>query len=155
MPIKTEKNCNKCSKGYIPSCKSQKFCSRRCAMLTRGLQKTKKGTFLAACGWCNKSFTKRLSQQGKTGDFCCVKCGEAFKRGRSDKYISKPCPMCKKSFTRLYRNQTKFCSVSCSKSGKYHPLYGKKFKWASGKKAWTNGLFAKTDQRVANLGKTK
>jgi len=85
-------------------------------MIVRGAEKTKKQTFEAVCRWCQKNFRKRMSQKGKTGDFCSVKCGQAFKRGNENQFISKSCPTCKNNFQTVYRpgDQRKYCSRTCA-----------------------------------------
>lgn len=144
--------CQECGKSFKPVYKPQKYCSKSCSMFVRGREKTKTNTYQTKCSWCEKEFTRILSQKGKTGDFCSVKCGEAFKRGYQDKYIKKTCPKCNKEFKCLYRKQTIFCSYSCSKSGENHPYYGK-IGPTKGMKPWVYGLTKETDGRIANLGK--
>ena len=113
-----QRQCVRCSAGFKPSYEPQRYCSRACSMVVRGAEKTKKRTFETYCKWCQKVFSKRLSQKGKTGDFCTVKCGQAFKRGNEEQFITKSCPTCKTEFQTAYRpgDQRQYCSQTCALS---------------------------------------
>jgi hypothetical protein len=145
------RTCKNCSKSFTPSYPPQQYCSRSCSMLVRGTKKSSAGTFQTNCNWCSKETIKRLSQKGKTGNFCSVECGQAFKRGNQNQFVTKTCPTCQKSFETLYRKQNTYCSKSCSKSGSNHPLFGKSNP-TKGKKTWIFGLTKETDVRVAMIG---
>lgn len=147
--------CERCNVEYFPTYKVQQYCSRSCSMYIRGAEKTELRTYSTKCSWCDKEITKRLSQKGKTGDFCSPKCSEAFKRGNEEKIITKICKRCKKEFTCLYRRQFDHCSRRCSslfQPGKEHYGYGKVGP-TKGLKPWTYGKTAKTDERLTALGK--
>jgi hypothetical protein len=147
-----ERKCIECQQKYTPSYKPQRYCSRKCSTNAIARQNKHKNIYVATCGWCKKTFEKFKWQKGKHNDFCDQECSQAYFRGYQEKYITKQCPACKKAFKCLYRRQPVNCSRSCSKAGDNHPYYGKvgPFK---GKTPWTKGLTAKTDLRVAALGK--
>lgn len=147
--------CERCNVEYFPTYKVQQYCSRSCSMYIRGAEKTELRTYSTKCSWCDKEITKRLSQKGKTGDFCSPKCSEAFKRGNEEKIITKICKRCNKEFTCLYRRQFDHCSRKCSslfQPGGNHYGYGKVGP-TKGLRPWTYGKTAKTDERLAALGK--
>lgn len=153
MALKDEKrDCFFCLKKFTPKYKPQVCCSRHCSILLRNKNKISKNIIELNCDWCKVSFTKKLSTLGKIGNYCCLNCSQAAKRGHETKYITKTCPNCNNKFDCLFRKQTIFCSKSCSKSGKNHPLYGKKIKQKN-KNIWNEGLTKKTDSRLADLGK--
>ena len=152
---KQKRKCCKCEQEYFPTYEPQVYCSRSCSMDVRGEEKTKNGTYQTKCSWCEKSFSKRNSQKGKTGDFCSVECGEAFKRGNQEKIVTKQCRRCKNNFESLFRLHHEYCSRKCSslyQPGEEHFGFGKEGP-TKGIKPWTFGKTAKTDERIFLLGK--
>lgn len=147
--------CKSCNKEFFKYSSNliMKYCSRICASKIIGEQKTLKSTFQTECTWCKKIIKKCLSRKGKTGNFCSIICGEAFKRGIEQKYIIKACKRCNKEYETLYRKKTEYCSRKCSSNyqpGEKHSGYGKEGP-TKGIKPWTYGLKKETDIRILNL----
>lgn len=149
-------NCHLCNKEFIDYSANfeMKYCSRDCSAKVIGARKTKAQTIETFCGWCKKPIIRRLSAKGITGDFCSVPCGEAFKRGNDEMFITKNCLRCNKEYKMLFRRQSDYCSRKCSspyQPGEEHSGFGKEGPTA-GMKPWLFGLTKETDDRVAAMG---
>ena len=147
---KKERICIECNEAYSPSYKVQKFCSISCVMMVRGREKTETNTVLVDCCWCKLTFSKVLSKVVDS-NFCSPECFHLSLRDGSEKKITKNCKNCQIEFELLYIDRAQeFCSKSCSKSGKFHPYFGKVGP-AKGIKPWTFGLTKETDDRIRIL----
>lgn len=144
---KTERICVRCFKTYIPSYKPQQFCGNECAKSNRVEKYVSKTQIEVQCKTCLKKFIRNPSSISESGIVYCSKnCRKVP--------LDKKCKACGKDFqcTVNHRFTATFCSRSCAHSGKFHHYYGKSSP-AKGRPAWTKGLNAKTDPRLASLGR--
>jgi len=102
------------------------------------------------CGACEKEFDVSPKYM-ETAKYCSYVCFLSTRKTRQPKVTLK-CNGCEKDFIVPFsKSNRRFCSKSCSSSGKNNSMFGKSGTM-KGKKAWNNGLTAKSDLRLKKLG---
>lgn len=95
-----KRNCKLCGKEFITRLKTQIYCSRKCADISR------KKKVLKKCPYCGEFF-----EGTERGKFCSRKCAYEF---RSQKHREKRiCPICGKEFETTTKGKYKTCSQKC------------------------------------------
>ncbi len=138
---KTERTCTYCNKPFIPIYKPQRYCSRKCSMDAVGA--TKQTRVELDCSRCGKKFMRVPSAIHEEQNFCSMKC-------RKEPGTEKRCEQCDKPF--ITRRDTRFCSKKCANTGEHNGMYGKGYLMKD-RIPWTKGKTAKTDTRIAELGR--
>lgn len=140
-----ERICLLCGESYLPSHKEQMYCGIKC-FAEKKLKIDLSKSLPVECFKCGKEFLRRPSAFSEK-NFCSRACTKLDPETRN-------CPACKEDFVVNWPGSKKrFCSKSCSRSGEFHPMYGKRFSLPEGYEPWTKGKTAETDERIAALGR--
>ena len=148
-----EKICEFCKNSFIIAYRfrEQKYCNVKCAGMACSLN-TKQERIHKICQNCLKDY--EVIESRKDSKFCSYDCFLNDVRDGSPKYIKKICEAknCGKEFECLWRANNRFCSRSCASSGENNFMYNNHVCYRF-TPPWTKGKSAKTDPKLAELGK--
>jgi len=147
--------CKLCAKEFKVSYRfrDQKFCNQKC--LGKYFSITYDNKIKLYCKQCNKDF-RVIRSRKNNAKFCSYNCFINNVRGDLGEIIERQCEYCKILFeVEFAKRKRRFCSKSCANSGENNYCYGKTGKEhpLSGISPWIKGKTAKTDPKVASLGK--
>lgn len=143
------KTCEHCKKDFTTKYRfrAAKFCNQACYK-----DSEKQNTRTSKqCSYCKKDFVVTEFMYDKIF-FCSKKCFHFDLRNGQEELIKKNCLNCQKEIIVRFTNKKKrFCSKKCGTTGKFNGAFGKPSPM-KGRPAWSRGLTAKTDSRLAAAG---
>lgn len=145
-----EKDCVVCNMKFFVKYRfrNTKTCGAEC--FSNLMKKVKNTRETKLCIVCQKSFDVVQSYKNNAKYCSYDPCFLSTRKSRQ--FLDKNCEYCKIEFkVSLANEQKRFCSKSCSNKGENNGMFGKHGPFF-GKKSWNNGLTAKTDERIKNLG---
>lgn len=143
--------CLICGKDFTTAYRfrGNKTCSEACRRI--GQSRTTSTRVTLTCEVCGKQY-ERPELQAIGSKHCSKECRLSTCDSRQPD-VTKQCAQCGCDFTVVfYKRDQLFCSKSCAHIGENNGMFGKPGSLA-GKPSWNHGQTAKTDERIAALGK--